>query len=348
MKRRYYWFGVPLALVILTALTLVIANQTTMGNYLIKGMVGHASMLFNAQSIETLVDSDHLDEPTSSKLKLINQIKEFAQTELGLPAKGYSTYVHIDHNFPGWNVYAAPRLSTEAHLWCFPLVGCIAYRGYFSEEDARDFAQKTEEQEGLDVWVSPFSGYSSLGYLPDPLLSTQLRLSPTHLAGLLLHEFAHQKLYIPDSSKVNEAFSRLVEREGLKLWLKQQNQLDELARIQNLWDASEKRAGLVLATRDQLNALYTSDASTQEKQQGKEQLLLALEKQLCGPQCADLTQTTLNNAALIPYATYSEELEVMSELFVQAGGDFFCFYEVVEDHYIYEKGLSTCAYQSTE
>jgi len=332
VRRPFTWLlvGFPSALL----LALAIFSQTSLGGYLLSGAIGHARILTSRESISWLLASDKLDVQTHAKLELVAQVRAFAATSLGLPqGDSYAHLARIDREHAGWNVYAAPMLSTRARLWCFPLVGCVVYRGYFSRHEARAFAGKIAAEEQLDTWVAPFSGYSSLGYLPDPLLSTQLALPPARLAALVIHELAHQRLYLPGRSKINEAFARLVEREGLKRWLRERGEYDHLAQMQHRWRESERRARLAIAARDRLEKLYASELTHKRKLAHKSELLLELQQRLCGKDCAHLTTTSMNNAALIPYTTYNEELASMYQLFALAGEDFARFYQLVEENY---------------
>ena len=324
-----------LVLSIILCLSLLAFSQTRLGSYLLSGALGHIRILAARESIDELLADPDLDATIRSQLQLVKDVRAFAITELKLPhSNSYTSITFIQRKYPGWNVYAAPQLSTQPQRWCFWVVGCVVYRGYFSRQQAQDFAADFAAENGFDTHVSPFIGYSSLGYLPDPLLGTQLRLPPGRLAALVIHEMAHQRLYIPGKSKINEAFARVVEREGVSRWLQHKGELGQLKALQQHWQRVETHAQMVIATRNALSRIYSSSLAAEEKLRQKNVLLLKLQQRLCGEKCAHLTHPGINNASLIPYTTYSEELAFMQELFAQVNNDFAAFYKLVETRFL--------------
>ncbi len=153
------------------------------------------------------------------KLRQILQIRLFAQNELHLPVNdNYLSYVALERPYVVWNVFAAPELSLTPKTWCFPIVGCTTYRGYFIEKKARIYAEKLKNT-GQDVFVGGVTAYSTLGWFDDPILSTVINRSEAGLAALIFHELAHQILYVGDDTTFNESFATAVEQEGLRRWM---------------------------------------------------------------------------------------------------------------------------------
>jgi len=139
--------------------------------------------------------------------------------------RSYRSYADIKRPFVVWNVVAAPEFSVEPRHWCFPIAGCVAYRGYFKEKKARGFAAGLAK-EGFDVTVGGVPAYSTLGRFADPVMSTMMRYGDSELAGIIFHELAHQLLYVKNDSEFNEAFATTVENEGLERWLKSRGHPD--------------------------------------------------------------------------------------------------------------------------
>ena len=130
----------------------------------------------------------------------------------------FDSYVDVERPFVVWNVFASPEFSIRPINWCYPVAGCVSYRGYFSEADAQTFAS-SKRAEGLDVYVGGVSAYSTLGWFADPVLSTVIWRDDEQLAALLFHELAHRLVYIPGDTEFNESFATTMEREGLRRWL---------------------------------------------------------------------------------------------------------------------------------
>ena len=134
----------------------------------------------------------------------------------------YGTYVELDSDYAVWNIFAASELSLEPRLWCYPVVGCAGYRGYYDRDDAVGYGNKLR-QEGYDIYIGGVAAYSTLGWFNDPVLSTFIGLPEPALANLLFHELAHLVLYVDGDTMFNESFATVVAREGVRRWLAARN-----------------------------------------------------------------------------------------------------------------------------
>jgi predicted aminopeptidase len=234
-------------------------------------------------------------------------------------------------------VVAAPEFSVEPKRWCFPVAGCVAYRGYFHEQSARDFALGLEEQ-GLDVAVDGVPAYSTLGKFADPVLSSMLRYGDDDLAATIFHELAHQLLYVRDDSEFNEAFATTVEYVGLERWLTHQG---ATARMQAFRDEQRHERALIAllaATREHLAQLYASPLPRAEMVVKKAQVfaqlsvdIRALERRqgVTYPLYEEWIAAGLNNAHLASVATYFECVPGFMRLLHEQGDDLPRFYAAV-------------------
>ena len=286
------------------------------------------------EPISRLLQDDTQTPQFRARLETVIRIRRFASTVLDLPDNGsYTSYVQLQRPFVVWNVFAAPEFSLRLREWCFPVAGCVRYRGYFRETAARDYADGLAAA-GFDTYVGGSVAYSTLGWFDDPVFSSLIGFSDARLAGVIFHELAHQQLYIEDDTAFNEGFAMTVELEGVALWLKSNADAAEAAEYAAFLARQEDFVALVLRTREQLQALYASDATPEEKRRGKARLFAAmtaayvtLKRCWGGYDGYDAWFADgLNNAKLAAVGTYRDYVPWFRQLFHNAGGDFAAFY----------------------
>lgn len=207
---------------------------------------GQWRILQAREAIEPLLEQGNLDDATAQKLRLVLDVRAFARDHLALPVGNhYSQYVALDRPYVVWNVFAAPPDAITPKSWCFPIAGCVSYRGYFAEQDARAYAEQLGA-EGWDTYVGGVGAYSTLGWFDDPVLSSFLYDDPARLAALLFHELAHQQLYVQDDSTFNESFATAVELIALQRWLSAQGSNDQFSRVMQQQQRHQAFVNLVL------------------------------------------------------------------------------------------------------
>lgn len=298
---------------------------------------GQMSLLMGREQIASLLQASDLDEETRRKLQLVLDVREFAARELLLSAgDSYLSYTPLQQPYVLWNVFAAPEFSTEPVQWCYPIAGCVSYRGYFREEAAQRYVASLSAQ-GLDVYSGGVDAYSTLGWFNDPLTSAVLRRPDHRLVALLFHELAHQRVYLPGDTMFNESFATFVEQEGLRRWLQEHPQggMDEQIVQENRMQ--EAFVALVSRHRDSLGMLYAQPLSEDGKRAGK----LAIQETLREDYArlrAEWNYTgydrwfagPLNNAQLATVASYNALVPFFADLLAQAQGDLARFYTQVE------------------
>lgn len=296
---------------------------------------GQMHILRNRQPISELVDDPATPQVLRKKLLLILAVRSFAEKELQLPVNDhYLSYVDLKRPYVVWNVYAAPEFSLTPRTWCFPIVGCVAYRGYFSEQLAQRYADSLKKK-GDDVFIGGAIAYSTLGWFDDPVLSTVLTLSESQTAALIFHELAHSVLYVADDTAFNESFATAVEQEGLRRWQAANN---DIQGYEN-WVLKQQRhqifIGLILKYRTQLEALYQSKLSITEKRNKKAAILnhmraeyTDLKSEWGGPETYDAWfNYPLNNAQIISVSTYHNYVPAFGKMLAETGGNLQKFYE---------------------
>ena len=285
--------------------------------------------------VSELIDDPNTPPELRDKLLFIQSAREFAEKKLLLPAGDhYLSYVELDRPYVVWNVFAAPELSLTPKTWCFPVVGCVAYRGYFKEEDARQFGDALA-QDGFDVYIGGAIAYSTLGWFDDPILSTFMKLSDSDTAALIFHELAHGILYIPDDTAFNESFATAVEQEGIRRWQMSANNPRGYADWQRKRRYRRQFTALVSKYRSRLQEVYDSSRSTEAKQNqkaavfsGMQAEFRSLASQHPGMQVYGAWfQRPLNNARMISVSTYHDWVPAFNGILSEAGGDLKKFYE---------------------
>lgn len=294
-------------------------------SYLSQAAVGHFRIMNSRKSIEKILKDDKLDINTRNKLQLTLDVHRFAVEELGLPNnKSFTLFAELKEEYPGWNVYCAPRLSIEPKTWCFPIAGCVVYHGYFKKEKAIEFAKKMKN-ENYDVYTSPFSAYSTLGWFKDPILSNHLRYDSIRLAGLIIHELAHQELYKKGDSQFSEGFAVTVERNGVLKWLESLGREDQKDQAIRKWEQNDKFVERILKARNDLNSIYLSNRDSTSMLHQKDSIIQELQKEY------NFEKDKLNNAYFVPISTYHSLVPKFQSLLDSCGGDFLEFYESLRE-----------------
>jgi len=314
---------------LLTLLTLVTLLTACAGpGYYLQAVSGQWKLLRARRDVDTLLADSSTPPALVQQLTTAEQILTFAKTELDLPSgKSYSTYVDIGRDTLVWNVIATEEFSLKPQQWCFPIAGCVPYRGYFKEQKARRFARKLRHK-GKDVVVSPSPAYSTLGWFKDPLLNTMLNGPDVQLADYLFHELAHQRLYVKGDGRFNESYASFVARAGVSAWLKSLQRLDDVRQWQHRPRAAKALNSLLSTVRAQLQAVYRSDATVSVKRQKKSAIFLSLAR--AGKQSGNAQgggrnyfsswfEPPLNNAKLALFNTYEGQQCVFEQLFRQVG-----------------------------
>lgn len=311
-------------------------------DYYWQGATGQMDILARAKPIADVID-DSSDPALKQRLARVQEIRAYASRELGLPDnRSYTRYADLGRPFVVWNVFAAPELALKARQWCFPIAGCVNYRGYFKEAEARAEATRLTAL-GDDVWVSGVPAYSTLGYFDDPVLSTFVRWPETEVARMVFHELAHQVVYVQDDTQFNESFAVTVEEAGVRRWLAAQgnHELDaQFARNERLRATFRD---LIRDTRTRLTSVYAGDAPEADKRALKAAAFAAMregyergkqgEPGLAGYDrwFAGQANAGPNNASIASVALYTGQLPAFRALLSEEGGDLPRFYARVRE-----------------
>jgi predicted aminopeptidase len=311
--------------------------------YYAQSISGQMDVLSRRRPIQDVIDDPAARESLKASLRSVQEIIAFARDHLLLPDNGsYGSYAELGRSHVAWNVFAAPELSLEPLRWCFPVAGCLSYRGYFKRGNAEKFAVRLESR-GYDVHIAPVAAYSTLGWFEDPVIDGMLRRTELELARLLFHELAHQKLYLSGDTEINEAFADAVALIGVEQW---QSRFPDRAdpAFQSDLAVEDSFVRLVLAYRELLRGVYESGRADDEKRARKQALLAALRsdyESLKRPRgddgmFDDWFASGLNNARLAALSTYRELVPLFIDAYRAADSNLELFYARVES-------LKSCA-----
>jgi len=312
-------------------------------DYYFQGASGQLDLIARAKPLNEVIGTTS-DARLKERLERARAIRAYASRELGLPENGsFTRYTDLGRPFVLWNVFAAPELSLAARQWCFPVAGCVAYRGYFSESDARAEAARLTA-EGDDVHVGGVPAYSTLGYFDDPVLSTFARYREVELARLIFHELAHQVVYVKDDTAFNESFAVSVEEEGVARWLAQEARRRdpaEAARLAADFERGRRSRSdfreMIVAARERLTDIYASNASDDVKRAAKAAVFADMRAENERRRAATDGTTSFdrwfdagpNNAGIVAAGLYADRVPQFKAILEEEGGDLPRFYSRV-------------------
>ncbi|MBL3527529.1 MAG: aminopeptidase [gamma proteobacterium endosymbiont of Lamellibrachia anaximandri] len=285
------------------------------------------------EPITDLLDNPQTDPQLKQQLQLVETLRDFASQALKLPEnESYRSYTDLQRKAVVWSVIAAPEFSIHPKQWCYPVVGCASYRGYFSKAEATAYANQLKD-EGLDVTIADVPAYSTLGWFDDPLPSTVIHWPETSLAQLIFHELAHQQLYLQGDSAFNEAFATAVAQLGVDQWLRTKQKATSAWQQQQF--RHEEFTALLLKSRKALETLYEKEMTESEMRDRKAGLFSQLRQdyQQLKLQWNGLGRydrwfdKPINNASLAQIATYYRLVPGFLDLFEQQNRDWNAFYQ---------------------
>ena len=322
-----------LMLLLLSGLALTSCVGCSTLGYYGQAIGGHLSLMNKREPIAPLLQSGDLSTRRQQQLELAVKIRDYASQELGLPDNGsYREFVELGRKAVVWNVVATPEFSLTPKEWCFPFAGCIRYRGYYSEQKARDFAASLNDQD-YDIHVGGSGAYSTLGWFDDPLLSTMVDRGKLRMAEVIFHELAHQQLYVKNDSTFNEAFATTVGEYGVRQWASS-HAPESVENYEKALDRKTDFIALLNKTSKKLKTLYATDQPATTMRQQKQHIFTDMRKDY-----AQLKQSwggysgydrwfaqPLNNARLASIATYRDRVPDFARWLEKCGNHFSRFY----------------------
>ncbi len=330
-----------LAVLLVLGAAIVLPGCSVLGYYW-QAFNGQMEVRRLSRPVEEVIADSATGAELKRKLAYAQRARDFASRELGLPDnRSYRVYADVQRPFVVWNVFAAPALSLELKTQCFPVAGCVPYRGYFAKE-AADARAGEMRAAGDDVYVGGVPAYSTLGWFDDPLLNTFIRYPDLEIARLIFHELAHQVAYAKDDATFNESYAVAVEEEGLKRWIAANATPDEAQRYAQFKLQQRTLDDLLMKGRQALAAVYAGGGDAAAQRSGKARAIDALKADYEGWKGAQPLPAAdaqrydewfyrdLNNARLGSVAVYTEHVAAFARLLARESGDMPQFHAAVK------------------
>jgi predicted aminopeptidase len=274
---------------------------------------GQWDILQRREDIGELLSNPATPEELAQQLRYLQAARQFASAQLHLPDNGsYRDYADLQRDAAVWTLVVTPELSLEPKQWCYPLVGCQSYRGYFKAHKAIQMAHRYDLQ-GYDALVLDTPAYSTLGWFDDPILNTMLGPYLEETAGTIFHELAHQVLYVAGDTGFNEAYATWVGRAGTRAWLENLEDDESLLAWEKRTEWRQNYYYMLQTARDELARAYNDNHDAAHKRQAKTQLFQQLRERLEAQQMP--VPDPLNNAQLAIVATYEDGVKRFAKLF---------------------------------
>lgn len=293
---------------------------------------GHTALMSERQPIERLLADPATDSALRTRLDTVLRARAFASDRLALPRnRSYTDYVALKQPFVTWNVFAAPEFAVEPLLHCFPIAGCVAYRGYFERERAEREAARIAAR-GFETYIGGVTAYSTLGWYADPVLSTMMREDDDAVVGTIFHELTHQQLYLKDDSAFNESLAMFVQQQGLREWRRAQGRAEAGVDAMRAQRSFVER---VLALREALAALYAAPIDDDAKRAGKAAAIAEFRRAHADwregegrdfPLYDRWVSDPIDNAKLVPFGLYDQWVPAFEALFAEVGADWPIFH----------------------
>ena len=297
--------------------------------YVLRAAWEEAKILGRRRPITDILDDPEVDRVTRAKLELVVQTRSFARRDLNLDVgDSYTSYSEVKRDTLALVLSASPVDRLAAYTWWFPIVGRVPYKGFFSLEAARAEQRKLEEQH-YDTYLRPTSAFSTLGWLPDPLLSTVLRQDSVGLVETVIHEVTHNTLFVSGHVKFNESFANFVGSVGAIEFFCQRADDERLCIIaRDRWHDTRRMSVFLDRLWTDLETLYAEDLEYEQLVERRRALLSELDGDFRNDYApamrtqnfARFDATTLNNARLISRHLYYHRLGIFQEIFERSGG----------------------------
>ncbi len=244
--------------------------------YLLRQANGQFKIIYHTQQVEDVLITSNISLQQQNKIKLIQEVKAYAEVQFGLKKTDNYTTFYDQHNKPIlWMLTACEPFSFNEKVWHFPLLGEVSYKGFFDYKLARIEGIALKMQK-YDVDIGKVAAWSTLGFLPDPILSSMLENEEGEIVELIIHELTHATLYFANNVDFNENFASFVGRQGALQFIKYKYGSESLEMKNYLLNVKQENTlkFFLLQQKERLDAYYKTfakDLSDRDKYLKKQQ-----------------------------------------------------------------------------
>lgn len=321
--------------IVLLLFTALISGCSTV-NYYAQSIQGQFEIIQKRQNINLILNDSNLSNSHRNRLETVLELRDFSINQLGLPDNNsYLSYADLERDYVIWNIFATEEFSLSPIKWCYLIVGCLDYRGYFSETEAEQHAMNLKAQ-GYDIYLGGVSAYSTLGWFDDPVLNTMLRWSDIQLATVMFHELAHQQLYIKNDTEFNESYAEAVATIGVIKWLEQSPDKTLLTAYLQSRSQEKEFISLIMKYKTVLTEIYRSETNKKQMLIQKESAFKQMKDEYRNishhwekDRYAYWFSTDLNNAKLAAIVTYQQYASSFMNIYNKLDRNLERFYSLI-------------------
>jgi predicted aminopeptidase len=327
-RRRWLrWLAAGCGTFVALALLVCIGSREV--RYVVRAAVEEARILLARQPLEDLINDPETPADRRAAFRLVLDARDFAEQTLGLEAGDtYTTYTEVGRDTLVLVLSASPRDRLTAHTWWYPIVGSVPYKGFFDVEEAQAEARRLEAR-GLDAYLRPSGAFSTLGWFNDPLLSTAMSDDPVQLVATVIHELAHNTLYVAGRTRFNESFASFVGYRGAEVFFAIRGDSTAARRAAAIWHDEMILGCLYAELIEGLEDVYGRELPGDAIEVLRDSVFAEVREALRGPVGAEfelyagerLAAREFNNASVIAWTLYRWRLDTFGRVFEAAGGD---------------------------
>lgn len=309
------------------ALMLIVSADA---RYIARAGIEEARLLLRRRTIDKLMADTTTPPALRQRLALVLAARAYAADSLGLAVgKTYTTYVDVGRDTLLLVLSASRRDKLREVTWRYPIVGIVPYKGFFSAKRARSEAQRLDAGGGLDVFLRPSGAFSTLGYLSDPLFSTAMSRDTMELVATVIHELAHNTLYVKSQTPFNESFASFVGYRGAEAFFRSRHDTLDARRAAARWRDERTLDVFYAELARRLDSAYAEPLNGARLEQVRTNLFGWARDQFRGPVGQSLetydwrwfAQAPLNNAVIIAERLYRMNLNLFDEIYLQNNAD---------------------------
>jgi len=297
--------------------------------YIARAGIEEGRLLLRRRAIAKLIADSATPAALRQRFALVLAARAYAADSLGLAVgKTYTTYVDVGRDTLLLVLSASRKDKLREVTWRYPIVGIVPYKGFFKATRARGEADRLDA-EGLDVFLRPSGAFSTLGYFSDPLFSTAMSRDTMELVSTVIHELAHNTLYVKSQTPFNESFASFVGYRGAEAFFRARHDTLDAKRAAARWRDERTLDVFYAELARRLDSAYAEPLSGARLEQVRTQLFGWAHDQFRGLVGQSLetydwrwfAQAPLNNAVIIAERLYRMDLNLFDEIYLQNNAD---------------------------